>query len=154
GDFCGSNPKARKVIHIWQPLPVECHAGRNQDGLDFLLGQFQDERSLGFLGNCRLSLDNIYMSTCHTKSGKSTIATNLGVCGEEEGETVLIVDLDPQHSATLWHSARGTNKPTVIDAIPEKLRDLSHETGRKQQELIAEALNMLFVKHGKRRVAS
>src|SRR5262249_52247646 len=34
------------------------------------------------------------------------------------------------------------------------LRDLSHETGRKQQELIAEALNMLFVKHGKRRVAS
>jgi chromosome partitioning protein len=57
-------------------------------------------------------------------SGKSTIATNLGVCGEEEGETVLIVDLDPQHSATLWHSARGTNKPTVIDAIPEKLNNI------------------------------
>jgi chromosome partitioning protein len=57
-------------------------------------------------------------------SGKSTIATNLGVCGEEEGETVLIVDLDPQHSATLWHSARGTNKPTVIDAIPEKLTNI------------------------------
>jgi chromosome partitioning protein len=57
-------------------------------------------------------------------SGKSTIATNLGVCGEEEGETVLIVDLDPQHSATLWHSARGTNKPTVIDAMPEKLTDI------------------------------
>ena len=57
-------------------------------------------------------------------SGKSTIATNLGVCGGEEGETVLIVDLDPQHSATLWHSARGTNKPTVIDAIPEKLTNI------------------------------
>ena len=57
-------------------------------------------------------------------SGKSTIATNLGVCGEEEGETVLIVDLDPQHSATLWHSARGTNKPTVIDAIPEKITNI------------------------------
>jgi chromosome partitioning protein len=57
-------------------------------------------------------------------SGKSTIATNLGVCGEEQGETVLIVDLDPQHSATLWHSARGTNKPTVIDAIPDKLTDI------------------------------
>src|SRR5262245_2222046 len=57
-------------------------------------------------------------------SGKSTIATNLGVCGEEDGETVLIVDLDPQHSATLWHSARGTNKPTVIDAIPEKLTNI------------------------------
>jgi hypothetical protein len=35
----------------------------------------------------------------------------------------------------------------------KELRDLSHETGRKQQELVAEALNMLFVKHGKRRVA-
>src|SRR5215831_13373259 len=54
--------RARKVIHIWQPLPAECHAGRNQDGLDFLLGQFQDERSLGFLGNCRLSLDNMYVN--------------------------------------------------------------------------------------------
>ena len=48
----------------------------------------------------------------------------LGVCGEEHDETVLIVDLDPQHSATLWHSARGTDKPTVIDAIPEKLTNI------------------------------
>ena len=39
------------------------------------------------------------------------------------------------------------------DAVLKELRDLSHETGRKQQELVAEALNMLFVKHGKRRVA-
>jgi chromosome partitioning protein len=57
-------------------------------------------------------------------SGKSTIATNLAVCGEEQGETVLIVDLDPQTSATLWHSARGTNKPLVLDAIPDKLTDI------------------------------
>jgi chromosome partitioning protein len=57
-------------------------------------------------------------------SGKSTICTNVAVCGEEKGETVLIVDLDPQTSATLWHSARGTNKPLVLDAIPDKLRDI------------------------------
>jgi chromosome partitioning protein len=57
-------------------------------------------------------------------SGKSTICTNLGVCGEEQGETVLIVDLDPQTSATLWNSARGTNKPLVLDAIPDKLTDI------------------------------
>jgi len=42
----------------------------------------------------------------------------------------------------------------IDEAALKELRDLSHETGRKQQELIAEALNMLFVKHGKRRVAS
>ena len=41
----------------------------------------------------------------------------------------------------------------IDEAALKELRDLSHETGRKQQELIAEALNMLFVKHGKRRVA-
>jgi chromosome partitioning protein len=46
------------------------------------------------------------------------------VCGENEGETVLIVDLDPQSSAALWHSARGTNKPLVLDGQPDKLIDI------------------------------
>jgi hypothetical protein len=36
----------------------------------------------------------------------------------------------------------------------KELRDLSHERGRSQQELIAEALNLLFAKHGKRTVAT
>jgi chromosome partitioning protein len=54
-------------------------------------------------------------------SGKSTICTNLAVHAEEKGETVLIVDLDPQSSASLWHVKRGTNKPNVLDAIPDKL---------------------------------
>jgi chromosome partitioning protein len=57
-------------------------------------------------------------------SGKSTFCTNVTVCGEEKGDTVLIVDLDPQTSATLWHSARETNKPLVLDAIPHKLTDI------------------------------
>ena len=57
-------------------------------------------------------------------SGKSTICTNLAVHAEENGETVLIVDLDPQSSATLWHSERGTNKPNVLDAIPDKLNEI------------------------------
>ena len=57
-------------------------------------------------------------------SGKSTICTNLAVHAEEKGETVLIVDLDPQSSATLWHSARGTNKPTVLEALPDKLSEI------------------------------
>ena len=57
-------------------------------------------------------------------SGKSTICTNLAVHAEEKGEMVLIVDLDPQSSATLWHSARGTNKPLVLDGQPDKLTDI------------------------------
>jgi chromosome partitioning protein len=57
-------------------------------------------------------------------SGKSTICTNLAVCGEEGGETVLIVDLDPQSSAALWHFERKTNKPLVLDGQPDKLTDI------------------------------
>jgi chromosome partitioning protein len=57
-------------------------------------------------------------------SGKSTIATNLSVHAEERGETVLIVDLDPQRSAYLWGNVRGTNKPTVFDGKPEKLTEI------------------------------
>src|SRR5215470_16587104 len=57
-------------------------------------------------------------------SGKSTICTNLAVCGEEHGEMVLIVDLDPQLSATLWRLQRGTNAPLVLDGKPDKLTQI------------------------------
>jgi chromosome partitioning protein len=56
--------------------------------------------------------------------GKSTVATSLGVRAEEAGEMVLILDLDPQLSATLWHSQRGTNKPLVLDAQVDKLPEV------------------------------
>jgi chromosome partitioning protein len=57
-------------------------------------------------------------------SGKSTICTNVAVCGEEAGEMVLVVDLDPQLSATLWRIQRGTNVPLVLDGKPEKLTQI------------------------------
>src|SRR5262249_940378 len=40
------------------------------------------------------------------------------------GETVLIIDLDPQSSAALWHFERKTNKPLVLDGQPDKLTDI------------------------------
>src|SRR5262245_16523018 len=57
-------------------------------------------------------------------SGKSTICTNVAVCGEENDEMVLVVDLDPQLSATLWRIERGTNKPLVLDGKPDKLSQI------------------------------
>jgi len=57
-------------------------------------------------------------------SGKSTICTNIAVCGEEHDEMVLVVDLDPQLSATLWRLKRGTNKPLVLDGKPDKLTQI------------------------------
>jgi chromosome partitioning protein len=57
-------------------------------------------------------------------SGKSTICTNVAVCGEAHNEMVLIVDLDPQLSATLWRLERGTNSPLVLDGKPDKLTQI------------------------------
>lgn len=39
-------------------------------------------------------------------TGKSTIATNLAVWLSHQGKDVLLVDTDPQGSATGWHSTR------------------------------------------------
>ena len=39
-------------------------------------------------------------------SGKSTFVTNLGVYWAQQGKKVLIIDLDPQRSATMWSQVR------------------------------------------------
>jgi chromosome partitioning protein len=53
--------------------------------------------------------------------GKSTIATNLAVTARSKGETVLLIDLDPQSNALLWSNARQADQPMVMDALPENL---------------------------------
>jgi hypothetical protein len=53
--------------------------------------------------------------------------------------------------------SRERRKPLTTwqdEAAIKELRTLSLETGKKQQALVAEALNMLFAKHGKRTVAT
>jgi chromosome partitioning protein len=54
-------------------------------------------------------------------SGKTTLATHLAVYAEEQGETVALIDLDPQASAVAWHRVRGTDAPTVAAVKPEDL---------------------------------
>ena len=39
-------------------------------------------------------------------SGKTTTAVNIAVAAQEDGKSVLVIDLDPQASATQWHRAR------------------------------------------------
>lgn len=57
-------------------------------------------------------------------SGKTTTVVNLAVAAQEAGKTVLVVDLDPQASATHWHRAREDKSPHVQPTHPAGLPDL------------------------------
>jgi hypothetical protein len=64
---------------------------------------------------------------------------------------------DGNANKTYVAPSRERRKPLTTwqdEAAIKELRTLSLETGKKQQALVAEALNMLFVKHGKRAVAT
>ena len=55
-------------------------------------------------------------------SGKSTLSTQLAVHATEQGERVLIVDLDPQGSAEIWHERRGVDRhPGALRCLPNNL---------------------------------
>lgn len=54
-------------------------------------------------------------------SGKSTLSTHLAAYAEQQGETVALIDLDPQASALAWHKIRGNDEPIVLAATPTKL---------------------------------
>src|ERR1035438_1170715 len=57
-------------------------------------------------------------------SGKTTTLLNLAVAAQQAGNTVLIVDLDLQASATDWHKARTDKSPHVQPTHPAGLPDL------------------------------
>ena len=49
--------------------------------------------------------------------GKTTVSLSLGVAAARRGARVLVVDLDPQASATTVLAPRGTDRPSVADAV-------------------------------------
>ncbi len=51
--------------------------------------------------------------------GKTTISLTLGAAAARRGRRVLVVDLDPQASATMVLAAGGDGRPTVADVMRE-----------------------------------
>ena len=47
--------------------------------------------------------------------GKTTIAIHLAVLAHEAGLRSLLVDLDPQRSATQWWRARAAEAPPLVE---------------------------------------
>jgi chromosome partitioning protein len=57
-------------------------------------------------------------------AGKTTIAVHLAVQASESGERVVLVDTDPQGSASAWAKAREGSEPIVVVASTGQLKDV------------------------------
>ncbi len=54
-------------------------------------------------------------------TGKTTLSVSLAVAAERDGRTAMIVDLDPQISASRWGDRRESDSPVVVSAQPARL---------------------------------
>lgn len=54
-------------------------------------------------------------------SARTTTATSLAVLAELAGVRTVLLDLDPQASATIWHDSREAEYPDVAPAQPTRL---------------------------------
>jgi len=56
-------------------------------------------------------------------AGKTTLAINLAGAAEAVGISAIIIDLDPQASAKIWHKLRNKESPIVICTVPRLLSE-------------------------------
>jgi chromosome partitioning protein len=54
-------------------------------------------------------------------AGKTTLAINLAVAAEQAGRPTVLLDLDPQASATGWRDTRELEAPVVVSIQPARL---------------------------------
>jgi chromosome partitioning protein len=54
-------------------------------------------------------------------TGKTTTALNLAVAAERAGQAAVVIDLDPQASATGWKDTRPDDTPVVVSVAPARL---------------------------------
>ncbi len=71
-------------------------------------------------------------------SGKTTTAVNLAAALGEKGQRVLVVDLDPQASASAWLGVKATDDRGLFEVFTQNgnLADLVHETSVSGVELV------------------
>lgn len=68
-------------------------------------------------------------------AGKTTLALHLAVAAEKAGQTSVIIDLDPQASATNWKDGRTDDTPVVVSAQSARLASIL-DVARKEDAKI------------------
>ena len=69
-------------------------------------------------------------------SGKTTLAIHMAVVAQIARERVVLIDLDPQRSATIWGENRESDTPLVATATTDDLPKLI-EIGEKEKMTLA-----------------
>jgi chromosome partitioning protein len=69
-------------------------------------------------------------------AGKSTLAIHLAAEAENSGHTALVIDLDPQATASQWAAWRKDAPPLVIDSAPPRLSAKIEQATRQGAKFI------------------
>ena len=56
--------------------------------------------------------------------GKTTLATHLAVLAGLAGHRTVLIDTDPQRSATAWWRLRDADTPQLVETTPGELKDI------------------------------
>ena len=68
-------------------------------------------------------------------SGKTTLAVHTAVAATDAGERVVVIDTDPQKSATVWGNAREAQHPVVATAAASELGRVIDAATKEQMTL-------------------
>jgi chromosome partitioning protein len=68
-------------------------------------------------------------------SGKTTLAVHTAVSAMEAGESIVVIDTDPQQSATVWGHARRSASPLVVTAAVAQLERVLEAACQEQMTL-------------------
>lgn len=68
-------------------------------------------------------------------SGKTTLAVHTAVAAYEDGERVVVIDTDPQKSATMWGETRIHDAPIVATAAATELQRVLNAAQQERMTL-------------------
>ena len=69
-------------------------------------------------------------------AGKTMLAVSLAVAAEREGLSAVVVDLDPQASASAWGDLRQSDRPSIAAIPPARLAQALHPAREAAADIV------------------